>query len=128
MPTHTERAAALMAANWGRLTSRTGVCITTCGPGALNVPNGAEYARLNGMPVLLIAGQKAIKNRRQAGFQRSATVEVMKPVTKHAIQITSAEMIPPTVSEAFRITQEGKKGPVYIELPEDIAAENARRR
>ncbi|WP_261337095.1 acetolactate synthase large subunit [Rhizobium leguminosarum] len=123
VPTHTEWAPALMAANWGRLTGRTGVCITTCGPGALNVPNGAEYARLNGMPVLLIAGQKAIKNRPQAGFQRSATVEVMKPVTKHAIQITSAEMIPPTVSEAFRITQEGKKGPVYIELPEDIAAE-----
>ncbi|MBB4342871.1 acetolactate synthase-1/2/3 large subunit [Rhizobium leguminosarum] len=123
VPTHTEWAAALMAANYGRLTGKTGVCLATCGPGVLNFPNGAGYAFLGGMPLLMVGGQKAIKSRPQAGFQRVDAVAVMKPVTKLAIQIASAQLIPSMVRESFRVTQEGKQGPVYLELPEDIAAE-----
>ncbi|MBY5639897.1 acetolactate synthase large subunit [Rhizobium leguminosarum] len=123
VPTRHEQGAIYMAANYARLTGKPAVCLATLGPGMLNFCNGAGYAQLNGMPLVLIAGQKAIKNRPQAGFQRVDAVATMKPLTKFAMQIASPEMIPPTVSEAFRIAQEGKKGPVYIELPEDIAAE-----
>ncbi|TCU05382.1 thiamine pyrophosphate-dependent enzyme [Rhizobium sullae] len=121
--TRSEWGAALMAATYGRLTGKTGVCLATCGPGVLNFPNGAGYAFLGGMPLLMIGGQKAIKSRPQAGFQRVDAVAVMKPVTKLAIQIASAQLIPSMVRESFRVTQEGKQGPVYLELPEDIAAE-----
>ncbi|MBB3165840.1 thiamine pyrophosphate-binding protein [Rhizobium leguminosarum] len=121
--TRCEWGAALMAASYGRLTGKTGVCLVTCGPGVLNLPNGAGYAFLGGAPLLMIGGQKPIKSRPQAGFQRIDAVAVMKPVTKLAIQIASAQLIPSTVRESFRVTQEGKQGPVYLELPDDIAAE-----
>ncbi|ANP89352.1 hypothetical protein BA011_26690 (plasmid) [Rhizobium leguminosarum] len=121
--TRTEWGGSLMAANYGRLTGRPGVSLATVGPGVLNFSNGAGYALVCGMPLLMIAGQKAIKSRGQAGFQRVDAVAMMKPLTKLAIQITATEMIVPTLREAIRVTQEGKPGPVFLELPEDIAAE-----
>ncbi|MGZ2452594.1 thiamine pyrophosphate-dependent acetolactate synthase large subunit-like protein [Rhizobium ruizarguesonis] len=123
VPTRHEQGAIYMAATYGRLTGKTGVCLATCGPGMLNFPNGAGYAFLCGMPLLMIAGQKAIKSRPQAGFQRVDSVAVMKPLTKLAIQIVSAQLISSTMREGFRVSHEGKPGPVYLELPEDIAAE-----
>jgi acetolactate synthase-1/2/3 large subunit len=47
----------------------------------------------------------------------------MKPLTKFAVQTASAQLIPIMIEEAFRIAQEERPGPVYIEVPEDIAAE-----
>src|ERR1700756_1308502 len=67
--TRHEQAAAFMAATYGRLTGRPGVCLTTLGPGALNLATGAAYAHLGAMPMLMITGQKAIKSARQARFQ-----------------------------------------------------------
>ncbi|TBH53954.1 acetolactate synthase large subunit [Rhizobium leguminosarum] len=121
--TRHEQGAIYMAANYARMTGKPAVCLSTLGPGLLNFCNGAGYAQLNGMRLVLIAGQKGLKNRLQAGFQRVDAVATMKPLTKFATQIASAEMIPSAISEALRITKEGKPGPVYLELPEDIAAE-----
>src|SRR5246500_3862097 len=67
--TRHEQAAAFMAATQGRLTGKPGVCLTTLGPGALNLATGAAYAHLGAMPMLMITGQKAIKSARQARFQ-----------------------------------------------------------
>ena len=60
--TRHEQSAAFMAATYGRLTGRPGVCISTLGPGALNLATGAAYAHLGAMPMILITGQKAIKS------------------------------------------------------------------
>ncbi|KAF5885962.1 hypothetical protein FY112_09010 [Rhizobium sp. PEPV16] len=121
--TRHEQGAAYRAATYGRLTGRPGVCMATCGPGALNFCNGAGYALLGGMPLVMICGQKPIKSSLHGGFQVIDLVSVMKPVTKFAMQIVSPQMIQTTITEAFRIAQEEKPGPVYLELPEDIAAE-----
>src|SRR5512134_1530955 len=67
--TRHEQAAAFMAATHGRLTGRPGVCLTTLGPGALNLTTGAAYALLGAMPMVMITGQKGILSRKQAGFQ-----------------------------------------------------------
>src|SRR5215472_18673055 len=67
--TRHEQAAAFMAATYGRLTGRAGVCISTLGPGALNLVTGAAYAHLGAMPMVMITGQKAIMTSRQARFQ-----------------------------------------------------------
>ena len=56
--TRHEQAAAFMAATYGRLTGKPGVCITTLGPGALNLTTGAAYALLGAMPMIMITGQK----------------------------------------------------------------------
>lgn len=121
--TRHEQAAAFMAATYGRLTGKPGVCIATLGPGALNFTTGAAYALLGGMPMIMITGQKGILSSRQARFQIVDVVTAMRPLTKLARQIVSPQTIPTVVREAFRVAQEERPGPVHLELPEDIAAE-----
>ncbi|TPG49947.1 acetolactate synthase large subunit [Rhodanobacter glycinis] len=121
--TRHEQAAAFMAATYGRLTGKPGVCITTLGPGALNLTTGAAYALLGAMPMIMITGQKAIRSSRQARFQIVDIIATMKPLTKLSRQIISATMIPAMVREAFRVAAEERPGPVLLELPEDVAAE-----
>jgi len=123
--TRHEQAAAFMAATQGRLTGRPGVCLSTLGPGALNLTTGAAYAYLGAMPMLMITGQKAIKSARQARFQIVDIVGAMRPLAKMTRQIVSAASIPTLIRDAFRVAVEERPGPVHLELPEDIAAEEA---
>ena len=122
--TRHEQAAAFMAATYGRLTGRPGVCLTTLGPGALNLTTGAAYALLGAMPMIMITGQKGILSSRQAQFQIVDVVATMKPLTKLSRQIVSPHMVPTLVREAFRVAEEERPGPVHLELPEDIAGED----
>src|SRR5580704_16383106 len=121
--TRHEQAAAFMAATHGRLTGEAGVCLSTLGPGALNLTTGAAYALLGAMPMVMITGQKGVLSRKQARFQVVDIVSTMAPLTKMAQQIVSPATIPSIVREAFRIAQQERPGPVHLELPEDIAAE-----
>jgi len=121
--TRHEQSAAFMAATYGRLTGKPGVCMATLGPGALNLVTGAAYAHLGAMPMVLITGQKAIMTARQARFQIVDIVATMKPLTKSSRQIISGASIPSVVRDAFRIASEERPGPVHLELPEDVAAE-----
>ena len=121
--TRHEQAAAFMAATHGRLTGKPGVCLSTLGPGALNLSTGAAYAHLGAMPMIMITGQKAIMSSRQARFQIVDVVASMKPLTKLARQIVSASSIPTVVRDAFRVAMEERPGPVHLELPEDVAGE-----
>src|SRR5438874_4190472 len=123
--TRHEQAAAFMAATHGRLTGRAGVCLSTLGPGALNLTTGAAFALLGAMPMVMITGQKGILSHKQALFQVVDIVSTMAPLTKMARQIVSAATIPSVVREAFRLAQQERLGPVHLELPEDIAHEMA---
>ena len=123
--TRHEQAAGFMAATYGRLTGRAGVCLTTLGPGALNLTTAAAYAHLGAMPMVMLTGQKAIRSSRQARFQIVDIVATMRPLTKMATQIVSAQRIPTLVRDAFRVAQQERPGPVHLELPEDIAADEA---
>jgi acetolactate synthase I/II/III large subunit len=121
--TRHEQAAAFMAATYGRLTGRPGVCLSTLGPGALNLCTGAAYALLGAMPMVMLTGQKGILHSKQGHFQLVDIVATMRPLTKMAQQIVSPLTIPTVVREAFRVAQQERPGPVHLELPEDIASE-----
>src|SRR5688500_9095968 len=121
--TRHEQSAAFMAATHGRLTGQPGVCISTLGPGALNLATGAAYAHLGAMPMVLITGQKGIMSSRQARFQIVDMIATMKPLTKSTRQIVSTATIPTLVRDSFRVAAEERPGPVHLELPEDIAGE-----
>jgi acetolactate synthase I/II/III large subunit len=123
--TRHEQSAAFMAATYGRLTGHPGVCMSTLGPGALNLATGAAYAHLGAMPMIMITGQKPIHRSQQARFQIVDTVATMKPLTKFSRQIVSTQSIPTIVREAFRVAAEERPGPVHLELPEDVAGEKA---
>ena len=114
--TRHEQAAAFMAATHGRLTGKPGVCLTTLGPGALNLTTGAAYALLGAMPMVMITGQKGILSRKQARFQVVDIVSTMTPLTKMAHQIVSPATIPTMVREAFRVAQQERPGPVHLAL------------
>ncbi|MDD3813587.1 MAG: acetolactate synthase large subunit [Desulfocapsaceae bacterium] len=121
--TRHEQAAGFMAATYGRLTGRPGVCLSTLGPGATNLVTAVSYALLGGMPALFITGQKPIKMSKQGRFQILDVVRMMGPLTKFTKQIVTAGSIAPLVRDTFRIATEEKPGPVHLELPEDIAVE-----
>ena len=121
--TRHEQAAGFMAATYGRLTGRVGVCLSTLGPGATNLVTAAAYAQLGAMPMLMITGQKPIKSSKQGRFQVLDVVDMMQPLTKYTAQVVSGDRIPSVVREAFRVAHEERPGAVHIELPEDIAAE-----
>ncbi len=121
--TRHEQAAGFMAATYGRLTGKPGVCLSTLGPGATNLVTAAAYAQLGGMPLVMITGQKPIKKSKQGQFQIVDVVGMMRPLTKFTHQIVDGSRIPSIVREAFRVAAEERPGAVHIELPEDIAAE-----
>ncbi len=121
--TRHEQAAAFMAATFGRLTGKAGVVLSTLGPGATNLITGIAYAQLGGMPLVAITGQKPIKKSKQGRFQILDVVATMRPITKMAEQIPSADKIPSLVREAFKRAEEERPGATHLELPEDIAHE-----
>lgn len=112
-----------MASVYGRLTGKTGVCVSTLGPGATNFTTAAAYAQLGGMPMMMITGQKPVKKSKQGRFQILDVVEMMKPITKYTTALVAGDNIPSRIREAYRLAEEEKPGAVHIELPEDIADE-----
>jgi acetolactate synthase-1/2/3 large subunit len=121
--TRHEQAAGFMAATYGRLTGKAGVCLSTLGPGATNFVTAEAYEQLGGMPMLMLTGQKPVKSSKQGQFQIVDIVDMMRPLTKYTRQLVSGANIPPRVREAIRLAQEEKPGATHLELPEDIARE-----
>ena len=121
--TRHEQAAGFMAATWGRLIGRAGVCLATLGPGATNLVTAAAYAQLGAMPMLMITGQKPVRSSRQGQFQIVDVVDMMRPLTKYTRQLVSADAIPAKVREAMRRAQEERPGAAHLELPQDIAGD-----
>ncbi len=126
--TRHEQGAGFMAATYGRLTGKPGVCLSTLGPGATNLTTPAAFAQLGAMPMLMITGQKPIKKSKQGRFQIVDIVELFRPITKYTRQIVNGNNIPSMVREAFRLAMQERPGAVHLELPEDIASEDCQER
>jgi len=120
--TRHEQTAAFMAATYGRLTGKAGVCFATLGPGATNLVTGVAHAQLIGAPLVSISGQKALRENRQARFQLVDIVSLMRPITKDSVSIIDPGMIPTILRNAFKLAQAERPGAVHLELPEDVAA------
>lgn len=120
--TRHEQAAAFMAATYGRLTGRAGVCLSTLGPGATNLITGVAHAQMIGAPLVAITGQKAVRDNWQAQFQLLDVVGLMRPVTKQAVSLADPKTIPAVLRNAFKLAQAERPGAVHVELPEDVAA------
>jgi len=119
--TRHEQPAAFMAATYGRLTGKAGVCFSTLGPGALNLVTGVAHAQLIGAPLVSISGQKALRANWQARFQLVNVVEVMRPITKDSVSIVDPDTIPTVLRNAFALAQTERPGAVHLELPVDVA-------
>src|SRR3990167_8077339 len=95
--TRHEQAAGFMAATYGRLTGKPGVCLSTLGPGATNLVTAAAYAQLGAMPLVMITGQKPIKKSKQGHFQIVDVDGMLRLLTKSSKQIVDGTRIPSLV-------------------------------
>jgi len=123
--TRNEQTAVFMAATHGRLTGKVGVALATLGPGATNMMTWVAYAQLWWMPVMVITGQKPVKKSKQWRFQVIDVVSMMKPVTKFTTSLIDASRVSTTIAHAIHTAEDEKPWAVHIELPEDIAREDA---
>jgi len=121
--TRHEQAAAFMAATYGRLTGKAGVCFSTLGPGATNLVTGVVHAQLIGAPLVSISAQKPRKENWQGKFQLVDVINMMKPITKKAASIFDPNTIPTMLRNAFKTAEAERPGAVHLELPEDVAEE-----
>jgi thiamine pyrophosphate-dependent acetolactate synthase large subunit-like protein len=115
-----EQAAAMMAHAYARVTGRPGICITPSGPGTANAVTGLANAWADAAPIIAIGGSAPMRATTLDAFQEMDQVAMMKPVVKAAYRIDMASRIPEYLSLAFREAMDGKKGPVYLDLPADI--------
>lgn len=123
IPVRHEQAAGFMAATIGRLTGKVGVCLSTLGPGATNFVTPAAYAKLGGMPMLMITGQKPINHNPQGNFQIVDIVNMFRPLTEMTTSLFNSRNISSVIRESIRVAEEERPGPVHIELPKDVAVE-----
>ena len=121
IPTRHEQGAAFMAAVYGKLTGKAGVCLSTLGPGAMNLTTGLADAHLGSMPVVAITGQAGLHRFHKENFQFIDVVRSFRPITKWNASITIPSAIPEAVRKAFKVAESEKPGPTHLELPEDVA-------
>jgi acetolactate synthase I/II/III large subunit len=114
-----EQGAAHAAEGFAKASGKTGVCIATSGPGATNLVTGIMDALMDSVPIIAVGGQVETKLIGNDAFQESDMVGITAPITKHNFQVVSPNQIPSVVSKAYLLSQTGRQGPVYIDLPSD---------
>lgn len=115
-----EQAAAFAADAQARITGKAGVCLATSGPGATNLLTGIANAYMDSVPMVILTGQVPSGLMGTDAFQEVDVFGMTLPVVKHSIIIRDANRIPELIEEAFRIAEEGRPGPVLIDLPKDV--------
>lgn len=117
-----EQAACHAADGFARTTGKTGVVIATSGPGATNLVTGIATANMDSIPLIAITGNVGTAALGLDSFQEVDICGITLPVTKHNFIVKNVADLADTVREAFRIANEGRKGPVLIDIPKDVTA------
>lgn len=118
--TRHEQNAAFMAQAYGRLTGKTGVAITTSGPGVGNLATGIMTANAEGDPMLAIGGQVQRKDLHRSTHQSTPSTEIMAPITQYSAEIQDPNNISEIMANAFEASQDARKGAAFVSLPQDV--------
>ena len=118
--TRHEEGAAFMAYGYARASGKPTVCITTSGPGSINLLTGIALAYKGRAPVVVIAGDVARDYIYRDGHQSFDLVSLFRPVTVMAREVNKTERIPEMLHDAFRKALLGKQGPVLLSIPRDL--------
>ena len=118
--TRHEEGAAFMAYGYSRASGKPTACITTSGPGTINLVTGIALAAKGRAPVLAIAGDVARDYIYRDGSQAFDLVGLLQPITKLALEVNKTERIPEMLHYAFRAALSGKQGPVFLDIPRDL--------
>lgn len=126
-----EQGAAHAAEGYARASGRPGVCMATSGPGATNLVTGIANAYMDSSPIIALTGQvpsTGINTSYMIGrdaFQEADIIGITTPITKHNYQPRTVAEIPTIVNTAFYIATTGRPGPVLIDLPKNVQAEES---
>ena len=123
--TRHEGAAAFMADVYGRLSGRAGVCLATLGPGATNLVTGVADAFLDRAPLVAITAQANLSKIHRESHQYVDILQLFGPITKWNARVESPDVVPEIVRKAFKLAEAEKPGSTHIELPENVAEEEA---
>lgn len=115
-----EQAAVHAADGYARTTGKVGVMIATSGPGATNTITGIATAYMDSVPLVVICGQVPSILLGKDSFQEIDITGVSLSITKHNYLVRDIKDLANTVKEAIDIAQEGRPGPVLIDIPKDI--------
>lgn len=123
-----EQPCSIAAEAYARISENYGVCVVTSGPGATNAITGLAGAWLDATPVIFLSGQAKRADLvngqgiRQFGIQEINIVDIVKPITKYAVQLQEPQDILYELEKATALSKEGKPGPVWLDIPLDIQA------
>jgi acetolactate synthase-1/2/3 large subunit len=124
-----EQAAAIAAEAYGQHTNDVGVCLTTSGPGATNAITGVTAGWIDSTPMFVISGQAKRSDLigdtgvRQIGSQEVQIIDMVRPITKYAVQILEPTEIRYHLEKAYHLATTGRPGPVWLSIPLDVQAE-----
>ena len=117
-----EQGAAHAADGYARATGKVGVCMATSGPGATNLVTGIATAYMDSIPVVAITANVAVPLLGRDSFQEIDITGVTMPITKHNYIVKDITKLADIIREAFRIAQEGRPGPVLVDITKDVTA------
>lgn len=115
-----EQGAVHGADGYARATGKVGVCFATSGPGATNAITGIATAYMDSVPIIVFTGQVPSSLLGKDSFQEIDITGITLPITKHNYLVESVEDLGDIIREAFRVAQEGRPGPILIDIPKDI--------
>ncbi len=115
-----EQGAGFIAQGMARTEGKPAVCMACSGPGATNLVTAIADARLDSIPLVCITGQVPASMIGTDAFQEVDTYGISIPITKHNYLVRDIAELPQVISDAFRIAQSGRPGPVWIDIPKDV--------
>ena len=118
-----EQSAAHAADAYARTTNKVGVCFATSGPGATNLVTGIANARMDSIPLIVITGQVGRSFIGTDAFQETDIFGITLPIVKHSYTVRDTSLLPEILAEAFFLAQNGRPGPVLIDIPKDVGLE-----
>jgi len=118
-----EQGAAHAADGYARATGKVGVCFATSGPGATNLVTGIATAHMDSIPMVFITGQVPRHAIGTDAFQETDIYGITLPIVKHSYVVRDPREMAQTIAEAFYIASTGRPGPVLVDIPKDVGAE-----
>lgn len=115
-----EENAAMAADGYARATGEVGVCFATSGPGATNLVTGIANAYLDSVPIVAFTGQVATTSVGRMAFQEVDTTNITRTITKRSYFVRHVDELAAVIREAFHVAQDGRPGPVLVDLPKDV--------
>lgn len=119
--TRHEQGAAFMADGYARAKRGVGVCMSTAGPGAVNLVSGIAASFKAQVPVLAITGIHDQKLLGNDSFHEMDQVGLFQPITKWSACIHQPQKVPEMMRKAFRVALTGRRGPVHLAIPSDVS-------